>query len=139
MEDQDEKELIVRKHPGGRPPKLIPDERTIAAIRKLASCQMSQEMAAGILGVTRETFRQFLGRHIEARNAWKRGRDAGKGGLLVTQFTLAKRSPAMAIWLGKTILGQKGPEHSAGRRFDPLLEVARQEEAARQEKAKKGK
>jgi len=69
MEDQDEKELIVRKHPGGRPPKLIPDERTIATIRKLASCQMSQEMAAGILGVTRETFRQFLDRHIEARNA----------------------------------------------------------------------
>lgn len=60
-----------------------------------------------MLGVARETFEQFLGRDIKGREAWENSKEIGKASLRRTQFKLAETNVAMAIWLGKQLLGQR--------------------------------
>jgi hypothetical protein len=124
------------KNLGGRPRgsvKLIPDKKTITQIKELSLIQCSQEQAAAVLGVSRNTFAGFLRTHKEAMFAWKIGRSAGDAKLLQMQYKKAMAGNVpMLIWLGKVRLGQKetvglggdpdsppvGLGHSAGRGLD---------------------
>jgi hypothetical protein len=91
----------------GRPPALVMDEGTLKKIKNLAAGQCTKEDAAGFLGVSLPTFRAFLSANEKAQEAWDMGPSAGKASLRLIQFNLAKKSTAMAIWLGKQWLGQK--------------------------------
>ena len=89
--------------------KIRPDEKTLDTIEGLAKIQCTQGEAAGVLGVTRQTFIAFLDRHPVARNRWEAGLESGKASLRRNQFKMAQTNAAMAIWLGKQYLGQREP------------------------------
>ena len=95
-------------NPGGRPPKLIPDENTIKEINGLGKLQCTNIEAAAFLEVSRETFEQFLGRNKNASEAFERGKEQGKASLRRAQFKAALAgNPTMLVWMGKQLLGQK--------------------------------
>ena len=98
------------KRKAGRPKgstKLQPDERTIEIISGLAKIQCTQVEAAAVLGVHVDTFSDFLRSQAKAKEAWDNGQPSGRASLRRTQFEMAKKNAAMAIWLGKQYLGQK--------------------------------
>jgi len=99
----------------GRPPKIVSDDRTLQQITGLAQIQCTQEEAAAVLGVHRDTFGDFLRRDKKAADAWEMGQLRGKASLRRTQFKLAETNAGMAIFLGKNLLGQRDQaavEHS---------------------------
>jgi hypothetical protein len=107
--------VAKRKQPKkrGRPPKIVADDKTIATITGLAQIQCTQEEAAAVLGVHRDTFGDFLRRDKKGREAWENGLLRGKASLRRTQFRLAETNAGMAIFLGKNMLGQRDQiEHS---------------------------
>lgn len=91
----------------GRPPKLVSDDRTLQQITGLAQIQCTQEEAAAVLGVHRDTFGDFLRKDKKALDAWEMGQLRGKASLRRTQFRLAESNAGMAIFLGKNLLGQR--------------------------------
>lgn len=91
----------------GRPFKLECDEATLDDISRLASIHCTTAEAAAWFRVHRDTFEDFLKRHPAANQAWEDGFLQGKVSLRRNQFRLAQTKPAMAIFLGKNILGQK--------------------------------
>lgn len=75
----------------------------------------TREEAATRLGVSRPTLWKFLENYPEAQEAFECGLDEAKTTLRRIQWKLAKTNPAMAIFLGKQLLGQKdqfGLDHS---------------------------
>ena len=94
-EKQEEKSIIKKR---GRPKKQLNYE----AIEKLASIHCTQDEIASFLGVSVKT----LQRDKEFCRLYKKGMDEGRMSLRRTQFKLAERNPAMAIFLGKQYLGQ---------------------------------
>lgn len=82
----------------GRPKKQI----DYTAVEKLASIHCTQEEIASFLGISTKT----LQRDEEFCRIYKKGMDEGRMSLRRTQFKLAERNPAMAIFLGKQYLGQ---------------------------------
>jgi hypothetical protein len=90
----------------GRPPMLVPDEPTLKRLRELAGIQCTIDEAAGVMFVDGETLRRFIDRHPEAKKAFEQGQLNGKASLRRMQYIQAKRSSAMAIWLGKNYLKQ---------------------------------
>jgi len=111
-------EMRRRAPGGGRKPKLVCDKDTILTIRHLAKIQCTKEEAAGALLVSERTFSLFLHGHIKAHEAWDLGRHEGRASLRRVQWKLARRSPAMAIWLGKQYLGQKRGQDPNWRRSE---------------------
>jgi hypothetical protein len=94
--------------------KLEPDARTLGALRGLGKLACTKEEAAAYLGVSRPTLWKFLENNEEAKTAWEDGFEEAKTSLRRIQWKLAKSSAAMAIFLGKQLLGQKdnyGLEH----------------------------
>jgi len=91
----------------GRPPKLKPDEQTLALLAGLGQIQCTNVEASAVLHVARETFEKFIGTNENARKAWESGKEQGKISLRRLQFRLAQTNAAMAIFLGKNYLGQK--------------------------------
>lgn len=91
----------------GRPPKIVSDDRTLQQIVGLAQIQCTQEEAAAVLGVHRDTFGDFLRRDKKAAEAWENGQLRGRASLRRTQFKLAETNAGMAIFLGKNLLGQR--------------------------------
>src|SRR5262245_54857105 len=96
----------VKRHPGGRPPKLKLDDQTLDIISGLGRIHCTHSEAAAVLGVSRETFDKFLGNNKRAMEAWRQGKEHGKSALRRTQFRLAQTNAGMAIFLGKNLLGQ---------------------------------
>ena len=94
---RDKKEQPIMKK-RGRPKKQIDYE----TVEKLASIHCTQEEIASFLGVSTKT----LQRDEEFCRIYKKGMDEGRMSLRRTQFKLAERNPAMAIFLGKQYLGQ---------------------------------
>lgn len=93
-------------------PKMVLNATGIKLIESLAMVQCTHEEIAACLGTTKET---LYAKHNEAAfyTAYKKGSDQGKMSLRRMQFELAKSSAAMAIFLGKQMLGQKdNPEES---------------------------
>lgn len=90
---------------GGR--KLKATEETFQRIRALASIHCTLAEAAAVLNVDKSTLIRFRNDYPAADRAWNEGLEEGKAGLRKTQFALAQRNPAMAIFLGKNLLGQR--------------------------------
>jgi hypothetical protein len=83
-----------------RPRASITDE-TRRIVRHLASLGLSHEDIAITVRVSRRTLERRCAADLEAGRAQMRGR------LHKIQWTLAEKSPTMAIWLGKQYLGQR--------------------------------
>jgi len=105
---------------------LVADDKTLRTVEGLARIQCTQAEAAGVLGVTRETFHQFLKAQPDARETWDLGLESGKASLRRNQLKLAERNAAMAIWLGKQYLGQRDPDRASelGKKETAALEAA---------------
>jgi len=116
-----EPQPVETKNRVGRPYKLEPDDKTISTIANLAKIQCTNAEAAAVLGVARETFEEFLGRHIKAQEAWINGKQTGTASLRRQQFAMSEKNAAMAIWLGKQYLGQKDKHELAGDAASPLF------------------
>ena len=82
-----------------RPKKVIDYE----TIEKLASIQCTEEEIANFLNISVRT----LQRDDEFCRVYKKGMDNGRMSLRRTQYKLAEKNTAMAIWLGKQYLGQR--------------------------------
>ena len=99
---------------GGRPRKLIADEATLKQLRGLGNIQATVREAAAFFSVSPVTFEAFL-KEEGVREAFEEGQANGRISLRRTQFRLAEKNAAMAIWLGKQHLDQKdhqSHEHS---------------------------
>jgi hypothetical protein len=116
------KPVVTERNKGGRPSKLKPDEKTLRDVRGLAQIQASHGEAAAFFRVSVPTFERFIRKKI-VRDTWNEGLGEGKIGLRRTQFALAKRSAAMAIFLGKQYLGHVDKQEFTGKDGLPL-EVA---------------
>lgn len=98
----------------GRPRKVI-NAVGAKVIEALASVMCTEEEIAACLGVTVETLKNDKNGAVFLE-CYKRGQDLGKMSLRRNQFELSKTSAAMAIFLGKNILGQRDviPEGDSG-------------------------
>ena len=90
----------------GPQPKTPVDERTIAILKGLGRIQCTQIEAAAALDISKPTFQKLLNEHPECREAFEQGAQQGRVSLRRTQFNMAAKSVAMAIFLGKNYLGQ---------------------------------
>ncbi len=122
-----------RRAKGGRPAKLVPDDRTLNQLRGMALIACTQKEAAQILGVTDRAFMMFLSTYSAAREAWNDGSANGKQSLRRLQYANAQAgNVTMQIWLGKNWLGQSDnhQHHLTVSVPDPLREGATTQQAA---------
>ncbi len=99
---------------GGRPRKLIADERTLKEIEGLGRLHATVRECAAFFRVSHQTFQDFLNRP-EVREVYESGQAGGKISLRRLQIRLAEKHPAMAIFLGKNLLGQSDRHEHTGR------------------------
>lgn len=99
-------EVSLAINKGGRPPKLQPDAKTITVLEGMGRIQCTTKEASCVLRVAETTFLRFLTEHPEAREAFEMGKGMGRQSLRRTQFKLAEKNAAMAIFLGKNYLDQ---------------------------------
>lgn len=93
----------LEKNKGGRP-EIQPDTEVL---RNLLGMQCTQAEIACALGVSRKTVERWAQR-ADLRELFLEGRELGKVSVRRQQFKLLDAgSVAMAIWLGKQLLGQK--------------------------------
>ena len=89
----------------GRPRKEI-DQQTFEGLCRI---QCTKEEVCGVLNISLTTLERWCkatyGETFEG--IYKKHADYGKSSLRRTQFKLAEKSAAMAIWLGKQYLGQR--------------------------------
>ena len=90
---------------GGRPKLLHADEPTLKQLRGLGQIQATVREGAAFFGVSLVTFEKFLD-EPGVRDAFNDGKGLGRISLRRTQFRLAEKNAAMAIWLGKQHLDQ---------------------------------
>jgi len=83
----------------GRPRKDI----NLDELEKLASLQCTYEELAAFFDCDKST----LSKNKDYSTRIAKGREKGKMSLRRSQFKLAERNAAMAIWLGKQYLGQR--------------------------------
>jgi hypothetical protein len=100
----------VGKHAGGRPPAIEEIDKKL--LEQLCAIQCTQAEIAAVLGVSRRTVERYA--VMEGyQEIFERGRELGKVSVRRKQFDLMngdKERPgsvAMAIWLGKQLLGQR--------------------------------
>jgi hypothetical protein len=89
----------------GRPRKYI----DIKEFEKLCALQCTEEEICGWFGITDKTLNTWCRRNYDNQTfseVFKAKRAPGKISLRRTQFQLAEKSAAMAIFLGKQYLGQ---------------------------------
>lgn len=98
----------------GRPRKVI-NSTGLAVIEALASVCCTKEEIAACLGVKKDTLDTPHNKDAYL-DAYEKGHARGKMSLRRHQFELSKTSAAMAIFLGKNILGQRDviPEGDSG-------------------------
>lgn len=95
-----------KKRKPGRPRKKIDENQ----VRILASMQCTQEEIASVMGCSVDTLARRFADTI------KEGQLEGRASLRRYQWAGAKKgSPAMLIWLGKQMLGQKDQVESTER------------------------
>lgn len=90
----------------GRPRKLQPDDRTLKMMESLGRLHATTKECAAFLDVSEPTYLKFKADYPEVLAAYARGEGQGKLSLRRTQLRLAEKHPAMAIFLGKNLLGQ---------------------------------
>lgn len=86
--------------PGGRPKSTITDMQ-MRQVQMLAALGLSHEDIATVVELDRRTMERRCKRQLD------RGRAEMRARLHRIQWDLAKKSAAMAIWLGKQYLGQR--------------------------------
>lgn len=95
----------------GRPKgtfKLEADAETLTLVEMLGKIQATNKEAGAKLGVTEETFVEFLRRESKAAEAFEFAKEVGKASLRSAQFKAALAGNAtMLIWMGKQLLGQR--------------------------------
>jgi hypothetical protein len=99
------KDLPTPSAPPGDAP-LKADEATLALLGRLGELQCTQDEAALIMGHDPAVLAEFLDRDGSANTAFSKGRGRGLEALRRAQFKLAETNATMAIFLGKTYLGQ---------------------------------
>ena len=94
----------MEKNKGGRPPKEIPQKE----FEKLCGLQCTKEEICGFFDVTDKSLENWCKRTYKQgfSEVFREKRGLGKISLRRMQFQLAKKSAAMAIFLGKNWLGQ---------------------------------
>lgn len=92
----------------GRPDALVPDEKTMKAVREYGMAGLSYERMAAFLGVSMTAFNNFRAKWPEVDQTIEQGRSAMDLTIAKTQIDVAvrKKNPQMLIWLGKNRLGQ---------------------------------
>lgn len=80
---------------------------SLLKLRELGAIQCTQEEAAAVLGVSKTSLWRFFRKYPEAVEAFDRGAFEGRASLRRSQIRMASYNPAMAIWLGKQLLGQR--------------------------------
>ncbi|WP_298962254.1 hypothetical protein [uncultured Methylobacterium sp.] len=111
----------------GPRPKLEPDDETLRTIGELAKLFATQAEIAGVLGVPRTTFIDFLNRHPEAREVMENGLQVARISLRRKQFALADKNAPAAIFLGKNYLAQKDEHHTTTTVGTPLNELTNEQ------------
>lgn len=91
---------------GGRPAAIEPDAKTLKTIAGLGEIQATTRECAAVFGVSHQTFIATMQRHPIIAETLDQGREKGKTSLRRTQFRLAQKNAAMAIFLGKNYLDQ---------------------------------
>ena len=97
------------KNKGGRPKKEI----DFNLVKNLCGIQCTGEEIASVVNVSYDTLALRIKEVYKESFAeyYKKASAGGKASLRRTQFELAKKSPAMCIWLGKQYLGQREPDN----------------------------
>lgn len=90
----------------GRPQALAADAKTLKTVEGLGKIQATTRECAAVLGVSHQTFITFMGRYPAVGEVLEKGKEEGKTSLRRTQFRLAAKNAAMAIFLGKNYLDQ---------------------------------
>ncbi len=94
------------KNGGGRPRFNFSDK--LPLVRKLASIQCTDEEIAAGIGCSQDTLARGRKREPDLDAAILEGRANGRMSLRRAQYQRAMEgNPAMLIWLGKQILGQR--------------------------------
>jgi hypothetical protein len=109
----------------GRPRKLIANEATLKQVAGLGQIQATVREGAAFFDVAAQTFESFLDQP-GVREAWEKGKGNGRISLRRTQFQLAQKNAAMAIFLGKNYLGQSDKietEHSGDVKMIHTIEL----------------
>lgn len=78
----------------------------LSQVRELAMLQCTKTEACSVLGISNKQFNTLLKNHEGFRKAWEAGLDYGKMSIRRKQMNLANTNAAMAIHLGKVVLGQ---------------------------------
>lgn len=80
----------------------------------LCAIQCTEEEICDVLGVTDKTLTNWCKETYGKRfsEVFRMKRQGGKASLRRTQWKLAQKNTAMAIWLGKQYLGQKEPDRN---------------------------
>lgn len=103
---------------GGRPVKPM----DIAVIERAASIGCSPEEIAALCQVSRTTFFARIASDPALADAVERGRDQGRATLRRMQWQAAQNgNPAMLIWLGKQLLGQRDKQEISGDADQPIV------------------
>ena len=91
--------------PNGRPRKQI----DVETFEKLCGMQCTLEEIAGVLKCCTDTVEKWCKTQYgeSFSETYKKLSATGKASLRRSQFKLAEKSAAMAIWLGKQYLGQR--------------------------------
>jgi len=110
----------MTQNTGGRPPKLVPDDKTLKSITGLALIGCTKKEAAAALFVSEPTFHKFMNDHPEAAEAWEIGEGNMRASLRRKQWKLADKNAAMAIFLGKNLLGQTDKVEHTGANGGPI-------------------
>jgi hypothetical protein len=91
----------------GRPPKIEPNEKTMATIKGCAQIQCTLTETAAVLGVSFPTLDAFFERNPDFRAAYDIGLEGGKASLRRAQMAAANRGNAtVLVHLGRVYLGQ---------------------------------
>ena len=94
------------KNGGGRPRFNFSDK--LSLVRKLASIQCTDEEIAAGIGCSQDTLARGRKREPDLDAAILEGRANGRMSLRRAQYRKAMEgNPAMLIWLGKQVLGQR--------------------------------
>lgn len=82
-------------------------------VKNLCSIQCTGEEIASVLNINYDTLTARIKENFNESfsDYYKKASGSGKASLRRVQFELAKKSPAMCIWLGKQYLQQREPDN----------------------------
>lgn len=97
----------VKHDHAGMPRKIDDTRETRRLIIAMGKVQCSYEEVGAAFGCSAQSVLNFFKRSPEVKELFDAAKYQGTSSLRVTQFRMAQSNPAMAIWLGKQLLGQK--------------------------------